>query len=79
MSSPQPSILPPLPLEVKGHILSLCDQGTLAVASRVSLAFLELAGPILYEHVHIDGLDSLFSMLNSRVSNETPPIRCSRL
>jgi hypothetical protein len=60
--------LPFLPLEVKHHILRFCDPSTLAVTSRVSLAFLELSIPILHDDIHIDGFEQAEQLLCSRVS-----------
>jgi hypothetical protein len=62
-----PSSLPILPIEVKGHILRFCDAPTLAVTSRVSLAFLELSGPLLYEVITVRGREQLLSMIRSKV------------
>ena len=69
MSSIQPP-LPFLPLEVKKHILRYCDQGTLAVTSRVSLAFLEMSIPILHDEIIIDGFEVLEELFCSRVSRD---------
>ena len=63
-----PRPLPSLPIETKGHILSFCDSQTLGRATQVSLAFLELAGPILYEHVTVTGYDQLRRLIDGRVS-----------
>ena len=68
MSSKPPRPLPHLPLEVKGHILRFCDPSTLAVTSRVSLAFLELSIPILHDDIHVRGLETTEKLLCSRVS-----------
>ena len=53
------SPLPFLPPEMKQHILRFCDPSTLAKASRVSLAFLELSSPILYQEIELIGLGKL--------------------
>ena len=60
--------LPHLPFETQAHILRFCDRPTLAVSSRVSLAWLELAGPILYEHVIVRGREQLEMMIRTEVS-----------
>jgi hypothetical protein len=67
-----PHSLPILPLEVKGHILGFCDVPTLAVTSRVSLAFLELSGPLLYRDVVIRGCDQLDLLVRTHVSTYRP-------
>ena len=59
---------PPLPLELKGEILSHCDASTLANASSVSLAFLQLASPVLYNHVTFVGPEGHTKFLTLRVS-----------
>ena len=62
--------LPQLPLETQAAILRFCDVSTLAVSSRVSLAWLELAGPVLYEHITITGgKKQLDMMIRSTVSS----------
>ena len=58
---------PSLPTETHAHILSYCDAQTLARASRVSLAFLQLAGPHLYEHITIRGFKQLERMFYREV------------
>lgn len=62
-SSPSSRALPPLPMELKRAILRYCDAGTLAVTSRVSLAFLEISSPLLYTDIQVawDRLPALFS------------------
>ena len=60
--------LPHLPAETYSHILSFCEPDVLADASRVSLAFLELAGPILYRHVTITGLNQLDKLFHREAS-----------
>ncbi|KAL7416862.1 hypothetical protein BDY24DRAFT_205686 [Mrakia frigida] len=65
MPSPSPPF-PLLPLEIKNHILRFCDPSTLAKTARVSLAFLELSSPILYEDVHIHGFEHLKLLFCSR-------------
>jgi len=60
--------LPYLPLEVKNHILRFCSPSTLAKTAQVSLAFLELSSPILYEDVHIYGFKALKLLFSKRVS-----------
>ena len=67
--------LPFLPLEVKGHILRFCEVGTLAVSSRVCLAFLEMAGPILYKDITITGKEQLEKLVRSEVSISDPVAR----
>ena len=62
-----PDSLPPLPVELRREILSLCDRGTLATACRVSLAFLEMAAALLYTHLVVDR-HSLPRLLYRRVS-----------
>ena len=57
----------PFPLETHAAILRYCDVPTLAVSSRVCLAWLELIGPILYEHITIKGRDTLEMMIRSEV------------
>ena len=64
--NPQP--FPPLPLELKGEILSYCDASTLAKASSASLAFLQLASPLLYRHLTFVGPQGLKKFLSLRVS-----------
>ena len=72
--------LPHLPLETQAAILRFCDVSTLAVSSRVSLAWLELAGPILYEHITIRSKDQLEMMIRSDVCRTLPSVsRESRL
>jgi hypothetical protein len=66
--SNQSSPLPDLPLEVHGHILRFCDPSTLAVTSRVSLAFLDFSGPLLYRDIVITGRDQLEMLIRSEVS-----------
>ncbi|KAL7417230.1 hypothetical protein BDY24DRAFT_377149 [Mrakia frigida] len=61
--------LPPLPLELKHHILRFCDPSTLANTSRVSLAFLHLSSPILYQDIEIVGLKNVEKLFCSRVSS----------
>ncbi|KAL7417180.1 hypothetical protein BDY24DRAFT_438281 [Mrakia frigida] len=58
--------LPYIPLELKHHILRFCDPSTLANASRVSLAFLQLSSPILYEDIEIVGLKNVEKFFCSR-------------
>ncbi|KAL7417224.1 hypothetical protein BDY24DRAFT_377137 [Mrakia frigida] len=58
--------LPPLPLELKHHILRFCDPSTLANTSRVSLAFLHLSSPILYQDIEIVGLKNVEKLFCSR-------------
>jgi hypothetical protein len=62
----QPST--PLPLEIKGEILSFADTDTLARACSVSLAFLELAAPLLYRDITFVGPMGLTKFLTLRVS-----------
>ena len=63
-----PRPLPYLPLETKAHILANCDVQTLGRATQVSLAFLELAGPILYEHITVTGYNHLQRLIDGQVS-----------
>ena len=86
MDSSSRAPLPSLPLEVEGHILRFCDPATLAVTSRVSLAFLELSIPILHDHIHIIGIENMERLFCSRVSGfstnvtsgETAALKLSR-
>ena len=64
--------LPALPVELHDAILALADTQTLARCCSVSMAFLELASPLLYQHVHIDGVTVLGQPFCDRVS---PPSR----
>ena len=48
-----------LPSEIHAYVLSFCDDPTLASSSRVSLAFLELTGPLLYRDITVRGKDQL--------------------
>lgn len=57
-----------LPTEVKAAILAFADQATLASCCSVSLELLELAGPLLYRSVRIDGIDRLEKLFCSTVS-----------
>ena len=59
--------LPPLPMEIKRQILAFADTGTLALCSRVSLAFLEMASELLYKDVEIVGFERLEEFFCSRV------------
>lgn len=60
--------LPFLPMELKREIVLQCDQPTLAAMSLVSLALFELAAPLLYQDVIIEGVDGLRRLLCDRVS-----------
>ena len=62
--SPRP--LPSLPTDLKREILSFCDPSTLAKASLVSLAFLEMSSPFLYRDVTIDGWRDVIKLICSR-------------
>ena len=69
MSSAHPSkTLPSFPTETHAHILSYCDQQTLARISATSSTFLELAGPLLYRHITITGFDQLQRLFYTDVS-----------
>jgi hypothetical protein len=59
---------PPLPLEIKGEILAHADTDSLAKACSVSLAFLQLAAPLLYRHITFEGPEGLEDFLTLRVS-----------
>ena len=63
--------LPSLPIELKGEILTHCDADTLAKASSASLAFLQLASPLLYEHITFVGPEGLMKFLTLRVSQSS--------
>ena len=65
---------PPLALELKAEILSHCDASTLAKMSSASLAFLELASPLLYRHITFVGPHGLDKFLKHRVSASSRPI-----
>lgn len=69
-SSPSSTIrpLPFLPMELKREIVLYCDPPTLAAMSRASLALFELAAPVLYRDVTVEGIDGLRRMLLPRVS-----------
>ena len=67
MVSPDSRALPHLPLETQAAILRFCDPSTLAASSRVCLAWLELAGPILYEHITIKGREQLDLLISLEV------------
>ena len=61
-----------LPIELKQEILRFCDPASLAVSSRASLAFLELAAPLLYYDVVIRSSQALGKLFCSReVSGNT--------
>ena len=62
----------PLPSDVKRRILSFCDVGTLCASSRVSLAFLELVGPILYKDIIIKGNKQIVKMAGMNVRKLLP-------
>ncbi|KAL7414296.1 hypothetical protein BDY24DRAFT_414507 [Mrakia frigida] len=53
--SPPPP--PPLPTELKKHVLHFCDPPTLAATSLLSLQFLELSSPLLYDEIEITGFE----------------------
>jgi len=73
------SPLPFLPPEMKQHILRFCDPSTLAKASRVSLAFLELSSPILYQDIELIGLVSSRNSSAQRVGNlSSSRVSCAR-
>lgn len=57
-----------LPVEMQHHILGFCDRATLAVTSRVSLAFLELSAPLLYADIELIGLHRVEELFCHRVS-----------
>jgi len=58
--------LPFVPTEIKGHILSFCDQSTLAKTSSLSIAFLQLSSPLLYEDVVIHGVRNIHKLFCER-------------
>ncbi|KAL7411494.1 hypothetical protein BDY24DRAFT_132363 [Mrakia frigida] len=66
MESSSSSSSPHLPTEIKGHILSFCDQSTLAKTASLSLAFLHLSSPLLYEDVVLYGVRNLHKLFCSR-------------
>ena len=53
--------------EVFGLILAEADRGTVAVCSRVCLAFLELTGPLLYNNITIDREDQAEKLFHDQV------------
>lgn len=65
---PTPSTSPRLPVELQDEVLSHCDLGTLAVASRVSFGFLQMASPRLYRDVEIVGPEQLRLLFCESVS-----------
>lgn len=65
--------LPLLPTETHAHILSYCDPDTLAHASTVSFAFLQLASPLLYcRDLTITGYDQLQRLFYNEVRSSDP-------
>lgn len=60
--------LPRLPVELQDEIISHCDVGTLALASRVSFGFLQMASPRLYRDVEIVGPEQLRLLFCESVS-----------
>ena len=64
--------LPLLPTEMKQLILRFCTPATLAVASRVSAAFLVLSAPLLYADIELVGLDKVEQLFCHR---ERPSVR----
>lgn len=76
---PANSRLPSLPTETHAHVLSYCDAQTLGRACLVSFAFLELAGPLLYEHINITGFAQLESMFYNEVRSKVNLCPCSLL
>ena len=69
MQTYQSSASPPLPTEVKNRILRYCDRGTLAIASRVTLEFLQLSGPMLYQDITVGDIKQVYKLVrDSRVS-----------
>ena len=57
-----------IPHEILGEILSHCDARTLAIVSRVSLACLELAGPLLYGDIVLKTPRTIVKLLRLKVS-----------
>lgn len=50
------------PIEIYNEVLKHCDPSTLARASRVSLAFLELSSPLLYRDVKLVGFEQMVEL-----------------
>ena len=72
-----------IPPELLDKILSFCRPSTLAVASRVSSACLELASPWLYTDIVVRDLESIVKLFRLSVSadrsfglNHEPAGRC---
>ena len=67
MTSPQHIVLP---LELKLRVLEFCDVETLGRTSQVSLALLQLSGPLLYRHIVIHDYDHLQRLIRSEVGRQ---------
>jgi len=70
-ANPIPAHLLRLPLEVHHEILKFCNLSTLSQTSRVSLAFLQLSGPLLYRDIFVRGVKSLEKIKRSKVNYRT--------
>ena len=64
-----PSTSPRLPVELQDEVMSHCDLGALALASRVSFGFLQMASPRLYRDVEIVGPEQLRLLFCESVSH----------
>jgi hypothetical protein len=62
------AVLPSLPIELRQLILRFCDVPTLVATSLVSLAFLELSTPILYQDIELIGLQRVEQLFCHSVS-----------
>lgn len=70
-STPSPACpLPFLPMELKREVILHCNQPTLAAMSLVSLAMFELAAPVLYRDVTVEGVEGLERLLLPRVCSD---------
>ena len=78
MSSKTLQPFPAIPLEIKGAILSFCDAATLANASSVSLAFLQLASPLLYDDINIELGEQTEKLFCARVGQIAAIAACLR-
>ena len=66
--TPTSKPLPSLPTELKKNILRFCTPATLAKTSGLSLAFLQLSSPPLYDEIDIVGFKIMKKLFCSRVS-----------
>jgi hypothetical protein len=73
MSAESLAPFPPLPLELKADIFAHADADTLAKACGVSLAFLEIAAPLLYRDITFVGPEGLEKFLTLKVSSLLSP------